>query len=488
MFQRPQAPAHGHSLERRASKLSSERAAPARPAGLSRRLWQRKSRLALGMLVGLVGAELFLALASPRYTATAQLLIDPTDLRVVDNAVTSSNPPSDANIAQAESQVRVLVSENVLRRVVEAQALDKDVEFTRPGSRLRAALEPILAAVSAKPSAEAVEPRLAALRALELATAARREERTYVVDLSVTTEEGEKSVAIANAIVNAYLQDQAAARAAAAQRATTELSSRLQELRDRVRDAEDRAETYKAQNGIIGAGGTLINEQQLAAINAELVTARARTSEAQARFEQIQNLQRSRADPGAIAEAVQSATIANLRAQYAEVIRRQAELSSELGGRHPALADVRAQVRDLQRQIGDEIGRLVRATRGEYERALANQTALERSLDAVKRDALTTNQALVRLRELERDVEASRAVYQAFLVRSRETNEQERLDTANVRVISEATLPPKSWPPRTSLILFAGLAFGVVAGAALALARSGAGLSLVRPSGAGVPA
>ncbi|MBV9635823.1 MAG: hypothetical protein JOZ40_14480, partial [Methylobacteriaceae bacterium] len=231
-----------------------------------------------------------------------------------------------------------------------------------------------------------------------------------------------------------------------------------------------------------------INEQQLAAINAELVTARARTSEAQARFEQIQNLQRSRADPGSIAEAVQSATIANLRAQYAEVIRRQAELSSELGGRHPALADVRAQVRDLQRQIGEEIGRLVRATRGEYERALANQTALERSLETVKRDALTTNQALVRLREFERDVEASRAVYQAFLVRSRETSEQERLDTANVRVISEATLPPKSWPPRTSLILLAGLALGAVAGAALALAQAGAGLSLVRPSGAGAPA
>ena len=41
------------------------------------------------------------------------------------------------------------------------------------------------------------------------------------------------------------------------------------------------------------------------------------------------------------------------------------------------------------------------------------------------------------LRELERDVVASRAVYESFLVRARETGEQERLDTKNIRVISQ---------------------------------------------------
>ena len=52
------------------------------------------------------------------------------------------------------------------------------------------------------------------------------------------------------------------------------------------------------------------------------------------------------------------------------------------------------------------------------------------------------------LRELERDVQASRAVYESFLVRARETGEQERLDTKNIRVISRAELPQRrSFPP-----------------------------------------
>src|SRR5262249_45396084 len=160
------------------------------------------------------------------------------------------------------------------------------------------------------------------------------------VDLAVTTGDAEKSVAITNAIVRAYIEDQAKARSEAARRATETLSSRLQELRNRVRDAEEAVERYKAQNDIIGASGQLVTEQQLREINNQLMLAGARAGEAKARFEQIMRLQRSGVDPGAIAEAVVSPTVAALRAQYAEVVRREAELSARLGDRHPLVVDV----------------------------------------------------------------------------------------------------------------------------------------------------
>ena len=74
----------------------------------------------------------------------------------------------------------------------------------------------------------------------------------------------------------------------------------------------------------------------------------------------------------------------------------------------------------------------------------------------------------MRLRELEREVEASRAVYQAFLTRARETGEQQSIDNTNARVISKATPPrDKSWPPRLLLLavaLVGGLGIGTGAG------------------------
>ncbi|MBV8837742.1 MAG: hypothetical protein JO000_14475, partial [Alphaproteobacteria bacterium] len=47
-------------------------------------LWRRRRWVIAGTLAGFVAAALFLMTATPRYTAVAQLLIDPNDLRVVD--------------------------------------------------------------------------------------------------------------------------------------------------------------------------------------------------------------------------------------------------------------------------------------------------------------------------------------------------------------------------------------------------------------------
>lgn len=424
----------------------------------------------VGLLVGLVAGSLFFVFATPRYTAESQLLINPTDLRVVENSVTSSNAPNDANLAEVESQSRVLVSEKVLRDVVLALHLDQDHEFTRPRSLLTDLFSDLGLAFGVSRQVSENAPALEAYRTLAKRVSARREERTYVVDLSVTTNDPQKSVAIANAVVASYLQAQASARTAAAQHATGELSSRLEELKQRVHDAEDRVETYKAANNLADTGGgSLVSDQQLGGVSSQVVAARARTDSAKARYDQIDHLRTSGADPGAVAEAVQSPTIAGLRLQYADVVRREAELTAQLGDRHPSVVDIRAEERRMRQVIGAELERLARSAKGDYDRALADQRALTRNFDTQKGTNYATNQSLVHLRELERDVDASRVVYQAFLIRSRETSEQERMNAANVRVISEATLPEKTWPPSPTIILFFAGLLGATAAAGLVL-------------------
>src|SRR5260370_39215228 len=90
----------------------------------------------------------------------------------------------------------------------------------------------------------------------------------------------------------------------------------------------------------------------------------------------------------------------------------------------------------------------------------------DRTLDAQKRQSVQLSQASVRLRELERDVESSGDVYQSFLKRSRETEEQESLNTSSARVIGDATVPQRrTFPPGMSLIAMIGFVFGAVAAA-----------------------
>jgi len=305
------------------------------------------------------------------------------------------------------------------------------------------------------------------------------------VDVSVNSRDPAKAARIANAIAQAYLAEQTDVRSDAARQVSQSLSARLNELKYRVREAEDRVETFKARNNILGASGQLINEQQLSELNKQLGVARARTAAAKARLDQVERLQLSKDETGAFPEAVQSQTVAALRSQYAEVMRREAEQMTSLGQRHPAVIEIQAEAVRLRKMIEDEVHRLALAARSEYESARANEAALAASLETLKNRAVTTNEAMVT--QLERDVQASRAVYESFLVRARETGEQERLDTKNIRVISRAEPPQgRSFPPSNFLLAVGALLIGVGAGSAIVIMRDASGPAWPRAGGTSV--
>jgi uncharacterized protein involved in exopolysaccharide biosynthesis/Mrp family chromosome partitioning ATPase len=435
-------------------------------------LWRGKWTIVASSLIALTLALVFIAVAPRQYTAATQILIDPTDLLAVGNGATPSTPLSDAGLLQVESQVRVLGSDAVLRRVVNALNLDKDPEFAGTRSPLRALVDDSLNVIGLRRDAFSEDRTLAALTELKRHVVVRRDERTYVVEVDVTTRDPEKSARIANAIADAYLAEQTQIRADAARQVSQSLSGRLQDLKDRVREAEEKVEAYKAQNNMVGANGQLVSEQQLGEMNNQLGSARARTAEAKARLDQVTLVQRTKDENGAFPAALQSPTITALRGQYAEIMRREAEEMTTLGPRHPAVLDIQAQADRLHRMIDNEIDRTAVAARTEYESAKASEQTIANNLKVLEGNTVDTNQAMVGLRELERDAQASRDIYQAFLVRARETGEQEQLDTKNIRVISKADMPlRRSSPPPSLLIALGALLLGAAAGTGIVLVR-----------------
>jgi len=417
-------------------------------------LWDGRATIAWTTAASLVAVMLFVLMVPRSYTAVTQILIDPTDLRAVNNELSTNQTNNELAVLQVESQVRVLMSDSVLRRVLKAEMLDRDPEFL------------------SRWAGTGIDNVTAALNSLRRSVYVKRAERTYVVDVGVTAHEPAKAARIANAIAQAYLTEQTDVRSDAARQVSQSLSARLNELKEHVRQAEDRVETFKARNNILGVNGQLVNEQQLSDLNTQLGQARARTAAAKARFDQVQQVQLAKDGVGAFPEAIQSQTITALRSQYAEVMRREAEQTTSLGERHPAVIEIQAEAARLRRMIDDEVHRVALSARSEYESARANEEALAANLEKLKGNAITTNEAIVTLRELQRDVLASRAVYEAFLVRARETGEQERLDTKNIRVISPAEAPlRRTFPPSSLLLAIGGMLFGIAAGSGMVIMR-----------------
>ncbi len=408
---------------------------------------------------------------TPRYAATAQLYVDPRELQLVDRELTPRSQDISGLSMVVESQARLITSNNVLLRVIEDTKLDKDPEFGGETSSLMGTLLNLIS-FGARSSVDANAGRMAALLdALNRHINVRRTDRTYVVDIEVWSTEPAKAAMLANAVSAAYLAESKQSQADAARRATNDLSGRLKELQDRLRTSENALAIYKAQNNFVGTQDTLVSDQQLSAMTQRLAAAHALTLDAQAKYDQIEASRRGATDAGAIPEALQSPTIANLRAQYAEARRKYAELSSELGPLHPSLKNMEKQVEDLRKNITEELNRFSQSAKNDLTRARDYEASLTKALDSQKHQSVDLSQASVRLRELERDVDANRNVYQSFLKRSRETEEQETLNTSAARIIGEATAPRRRiFPPAMSLIAMIGFALGALAAAAWVVA------------------
>ena len=438
-----------------------------------RRLWRGSSFIVLGGLFMVAAAVAFLGLLTPVYTSSIQILIDPSDLRVVDNDVSARTPQADSGVSLAESQTKVIQSDNVLRRTVEKLDLAHDDEFARPDSD-NPTIVWLRTALGMLPPPGSRDPVNVAVDTLQTKLTVRRAERTFVIDVLVQSRDPAKAARIANAIGDAYFAEEAGARTEAARRASDALNGRLSSLRRDVELAEGKVQKFREDNNLVASSGRLLTDQQLGDLNQQLVTAQIKTAEAHSRLEQARKMKAGDAST-ALPEMLQSLEMQALRQQYATLSRNTAELATRLGERHPAMAEQYAQQRDLQRLIQREKERIIETTQKDYDRAAASEAAIRKSLDRAKAETVTSDRANVGLRELERTLESRRGVYETYLRRSREASEQERLNSINVRIISPAVpARVRTWPPSPKVVLPVALLVGILLGAGIALSLGAA--------------
>ncbi|KQT78210.1 GumC family protein [Methylobacterium sp. Leaf466] len=454
--------------------------APLTPMVLAFMVWRHRVQVAAsGLAVAALGLA-FGVLAPAKYAAYTQLIIDPTDLRVTDRSLRTSSQFSDALVAQVENQVRVITSSSVLDRVIAAERLDRDDEFNPTGSPglvsgITASLRGLFG--GGEPQRQPA-PGLMALRALEKVVGAKRDERTYVVTISATSRDPDKAVRLADAVVDAYVTETAQTRDEVSRKIAGSLNDRITELKSAVEQAEQKIERYKRANNIVSAVGSSVTEQQLVTASTRYQTAVNAVAQAQSRYQQVMQA-RSSGDVGAIPDALQSNTVMNLRSQVTEVQRRLSDLSATRGRRHPEVIEITAQETTVRRALNEELGRIAVAAKTDLDRARADEREIQRTYETLKAAVSTKDDASVRLRELERDLQASRSVYETFLNRTKEVSEQTKIDEANIRVISRAQVPERrSYPPRTLLLVIVGLVVGLALGVGIAIARG-----LIRKSG-----
>lgn len=417
-------------------------------------------------LLGVVLAAFAVFQMTPRYNATASVMLDPRKSNIVDFEEVLSGLPGDEDTVNSE--ILVIRSPVLVGRVINRLNLVNDPEFNEALARAPSALSKLnlfkglnLAEMFGRPPPPAqTEEALLQIqhsRVVEAVTeqlAVSRAGRSRAINIRFVSPRPGTAAKVVNALASAYLADQLASKYEATNSAQAYLDGRVNELREQVKQAEQAIEEYRIRAGLVGTAVGTVASQQLSLLNTQLVLAQTQRAEAAARLRQVRRLS---SDDGGGAESatevLASPLIIDLRGRETEGERKIAELSQEYGEKHPRMIAARAELRDIQVRIRGEVSKIVASLQNEVAVADAREATLASNVRKLERTAARQGASEVQLRALEREADATRALFTHFVTRASETASQADVQRPDARILARADIPTSASFPKPGIIL-----------------------------------
>ena len=424
----------------------------------------------------------YILTSESHYTGRAVLIVETPKIQLLQSQAPLSDPAMSS--ASVDTQIEILNSDDIALSVIKELHLDEDAEFVSPsasilGTMWKFADDAINAALHAIfPHATGTSnhgsPEYRALETFHKRLKIKRLAVTYAMEINFESRDAYRAAQVANAIADAYELNAFQAKYQITDRAAKWLQDRLKELREQASNSERAVVDYKANNNIVDTGGRLMNEQQLAEVNTELIQARASTAEAKARLDRVQQIVASGdVDPDAastatVADTLRNDVISKLRTQYLEHERRAAEWGAKYGAGHLAVVSLRGQMVEIRHSIFEELKRTAASYQSDYAIAKAREEFIQQSLDRMASQSHATDEARITLRNLQADAQTSRDLYDSFLQRYMQSVQQQSSPVTDSRLITHARAPlTPSWPRPLLIMAIAslgGLIFGAAAG------------------------
>ena len=432
-------------------------------------LWERKFTILSCMLAGLAIAVAKYVHTPPRYTAEAILALDVRKLQALPIESVVSPLPQESPVLRTE--LDIIGSQTMAERVLallKKQASDEDVMKTLTSNESRSffALNPNVPVSAA--ASEANDRDL--MRKLMSNVRVMNDGRSYTIYIDFTADDPVFAAMVANAYGESYIDYQIDLQTSATRRVSDWLGERLVNLRSKLEESESLAATFKENAGIVKADGTTLQSQQIAGLNTELTSLKAKVAASNAQLATAVEAQQNGTELD-LAEVLTSPIVQQLRVEEARVNRAIAEIDDSGATKSAQLPQLKSQLDSLKSQISREVTRIIDSLRAEIQTEERQLASIEESLKTT-RDAMAKNsQLVVHADQLDREASANRTIYESYLARYKQTIEQDGIESAEARVISQAVPSKRPASPDPLLWSFAGVLFGAMGGMAAAGVR-----------------
>lgn len=275
---------------------------------------------------------------------------------------------------------------------------------------------------------------------------------------------------LANAFAREYTESQVNDKKGTSSEAIAFLAGKVEELRRQATADFAAVQRYRVDNGLLSSSATALAEQDISVYNQQTASARAEAAADLARLATAKAQLRGGSAGDDVGEALSSSVVSALRTQRAQIGARVADLSARYGSRHPELQRAKEELASVDRQIQEEIDRVI--SNLEAKAAVSNQrlASLNSSLGSAKGQLARSNDALVTLDDLQRRSQASQGLYESYLARYRQLSASSGTEQSDAKILTEAAPPSVHASPNVMLNMMLATLVGIVLGIVVALA------------------
>jgi len=459
-------------------------------------VWRRKLFVLFWTVLCTIVFYAFTVTQPSMYTARTTLILDSREQQVI---ASQDQIVGDLEINNPiiEGEIAVLNSRPILERVVERMGIERfdgiDPANQPPGA-LSGAIDTVKGWVSSAagifggsdaPTPNPQTSRLSispeqrrinrAMMTLREGLSVYRVGSSYVMEITVTTNDPVLSADTANMLAQTYIDTKIADRQSLVESATRWLSEQVEDRRVRLSAAEAQVEQYKREQLAFSGTTREMIELQLPELSRQLGLASADLSAEEARLEQLLAVLAASGHV-VVAETFPSSFLTAMRVERETLSREDARLAATLGPNHPDRQVIVAEIDQIDQVIQKEVENIVQSLQNEINILRIRKESLENDVEEQETQLSDIANLSLNLRQLEREAEVSRENYETLLGRLGETRAQSEIQRSEAQIISSAQVPTGPSSPRTRLMTAFGLVLGLtgslIAALVLELMRS----------------
>lgn len=436
-------------------------------------VWSRKWGIVLLVAVVAVLMAVVLSRMTPIYKAVTSVIIEVKGTPVV--SFQPVNAPTEVS-EYLQTQLSLIQSRGVAEKVVRDLELTEHPEFDlrqQPGPLIN--IGGILDAIMGEEPEPLTEAQIMdhATQVFMDRTTVWVEGKSQLVYLSVAMADKLMAAQAANHLANSYIEAQLEAKVEMSMTAASWMNTRLVDLRQNLKDSEDRLQAYLDAEGLVDMGGVgTISANELSLTGDRMIDARRQRAEAESQFRQVESMRNQGWERLASVPAVLGhPLIQQFKADRAHARSRVEDLSRRYGDRHPAMQSARSDLNAATASLRQQVEQVVASIERSYQLAVANESSLRASFDDNKEQIQDISRKEFKVRDLQREVEANRALYDTFMTRLQETTATSDLSSTNARIVDAAIPPAQASEPNSKLFMVVALFLALVVGVAQAIIR-----------------